>query len=174
MIRSAVSPGSPSAFSPGTPNNLTPMPSVEPRSGSVGEVSLEKRTQASSALWAKMPTRQASGIESQPLEAGVGDAVQLAEDGALGRALAVADALALGDVDEHLDEAFGRLVLLVEAWRNREIAVFAHEAPLGLVAGLPNARPEQVEARAEPKARREGAPAELASFWTNRRRGQTK
>ena len=70
------------------------------------------------------------GHVRQSLEPGVGDAVQLAEDGALGRALSVADAFALGDVDEHLDKALGRLVGLVETGRNREIAVFAHTFPL--------------------------------------------
>ena len=61
MMKSATSPVSPSALTPSTPQTFSPMPSVEPRSGEVGLVSLEKRTQAGNSSLAKTPTRSASG-----------------------------------------------------------------------------------------------------------------
>src|SRR5665213_4602091 len=46
----------PYAFGPGTPNTLIPIPIVDARSGDVGEVSLAKRTPASSASCWNTPT----------------------------------------------------------------------------------------------------------------------
>ena len=61
MMKSATSPVSSIAFLPSMPQTFNPIPSVEPRSGELGVVSLENRIQAGSDCLANTPIFNSAG-----------------------------------------------------------------------------------------------------------------
>ena len=121
MMKSAVSPSSPSPSGPGTPKSLMPIPSVIAGRARWARYRSENLTQARSEDIGEDADFQVRRDIWQHIEPAISDAMELAEDGPLGGSLPELDPSLLGDADKHFDEALGRGVGAIEAGRNRTL-----------------------------------------------------
>ena len=81
-----------------------PMPTVDLKSFSVGNVSDEKRTQAGYSVAGKQPDLEIVGQIGADAKCAMRDAVRLQEYGTQRRTLPSGDAAALHHRDEHFDQ----------------------------------------------------------------------